>query len=392
MKILFAHCGVFEKRGWGRTYPLAEGLVRLGNDVTIITTNPNYSVLVKSKKINNIRIVIFPDIVPPKITNKGYGFISLILKILYVTFNKFEVVHSDIGHRPQSGMPCRISKKLHKSKYISEWWDWWGVGGEYDLQKKLFKKLLGGYELKYEIKDKQFADGIVVLSDVLYKRALSLKPPEKIIKLHGGADVTNIPYIDDNTSLKEKYGIDKSLVTFGYIDAYNQDFNEIQPMLDSIFQLQLETKVKLLIFGRTRFFENGYSEEYKNLIVDFGWVNFSKDYEKLQCVDVFVLFKVDSLSNRAGWPNCIGDYLACGRPVLLNPVGEMTEFVNKYPEGFFISSLSTESVSDRVKFIMEHHSLLREKGKINRAVAENEISWYRKSDTLNEFYKSIISG
>ena len=45
------------------------------------------------------------------------------------------------------------------------------------------------------------------------------------------------------------------------------------------------------------------------------------EYEKLQCVDVFFLFKEETLRSKAGWPNCIGDYLDCGRPVLLNPVG-----------------------------------------------------------------------
>lgn len=391
MKILFSQAGVFEKRGWGRSFSLAEGLVKLGNDVTLITTSPHYSILIKKKVISDVKIIIFPEIISSKITAKGFGFISLILKIIYVIFNKFDIVHSDIGHRPQSGIPCRICKRLHKAKYIAEWWDWWGEGGEYDTQKKIFKTFFGSYELKYEIKDKLFADGIVVLSEVLKQRAESLFPDKKIIKINGGADVVKIPYIDDNKALKGKYGIEKNLITFGYINADTQDFEEVQPLIDSIVNLNLELKVKLLLFGKKKFLENDLPGGLKEMFINFGWVNYADDYEKLQCVDVFVLFKEASLSNRAGWPNCLGDYLACGRPVLLNPVGEVVEFVNKYPEGFFVSTLSLETVSNNINFIMEHPVVLLEKGRINRMLAEKEISWLNKSTILNEFYKEIIS-
>ena len=391
MKILFAHFGVFEKGGWGRTFPLAEGLAKLGNDVTIITTNPRYSITFKRENINNVKIIIFPDIIPSKITSKGFGFISLFLKILYVIFNKFDIVHSDEGHRPQSGIPCRLNKKLHKAKYIAEWWDWFGKGGQYDSKSKYFKVLLGSYELKYEIKDKLYADGIIVLSEILKQRALSLKPGIKIIKIHGGADIFKIPFIYNNSSLKEKYGIDKKIVTFGYIDALGQDIKELQPLIDSIIELNLQSRVKLLLFGGGGLLANEFPDQIKDCIRNFGWINYAVDYEKLQCVDVFVLFKEDNLINRSGWPNCVGDYFACGRPILLNPIGEVVEFADKYPDGFFISTLSKESISKNLNFIMENQSILLKKGRINRIIAENEISWYNKSLLLNDFYREIIS-
>lgn len=391
MKILFSHFGVFKKGGWGRTFPLAEGLVKLGNDVTILTNNPHYSFFIKRGKINNVNIIVFPDFLPIKITSKGFGIISLFLRSIYAIFNRFDVVHSDEGHRPQSGIPCRINKIIYRSKYISEWWDWFGEGGEYELKNKIFKIFLGSYELKHEIKDKLYADGIVVLSEVLKLRAQSLKTGKKIIKLHGGADIYKIPFIENNNSLKEKYGIDKDVVTFGYIDAMGQTLDEVQPLIDSIFKLKLETKVKLLKFGEGRLNENDLPMKIKDIIVNFGWIDYSIDYEKLQCVDIFILFKKDTLSNRAGWPNCLGDYLACGRPVLLNPIGEVVEFVSKHPEGFFISTLSSETISSQLQFIIDNQSVLLEKGKINRLIAEKEISWDIKSELLNNFYKEIIS-
>jgi glycosyltransferase involved in cell wall biosynthesis len=391
MKILISHASVYKKGGWGRIFPLANGLAKIGNQVTIITTNPLISIFRKTIIINNVNIIVFPEILPSRISRMGFGFFSLILKVIYVLFNKFDIVHSDNGHRPLSGLPCRIHKKVHGSVYIAEWYDWYGKGGEFDHKKKLFKLFLGRYEVKYEIKDKVFADGIVVLSEVLRTRAELFKPPNKIIKIHGGADVFAIPYIRNNKTLKGKYGINKNMVTFGYIDALSVNLKEVQPLIDSIIELNLESKVKLLLFGSINSIEKSLTEKIKNMIINFGWINYEEEFEKLQCVDVFVLFKEDILGNRAGWPNCIGDYLACGRPVFLNPIGEVIEFVSKYPEGFFISSLSSRSISDQLQFIVNNQSLLEEKGRINRVIAENEISWHRKSEELNSFYKRILS-
>ncbi len=390
MKILFAHFGIFEKGGWGRTFPIAEGLAKLGCNVTIVTTNPHLSFFIKRKIINNVIVLIFPDIVPQKITSKGFGFISLFLKIIYIVFKKFDIVQSDEGHRPQSGIICRIHKKIHKSKYVAEWWDWFGKGGMYERKSKLFKTVLGRYEIKYEIKDKLFADGVVVLSDLLMQRALSLNIKGKIIKLHGGADVHKIPFLENNNFLKGKYGIDKNRVTFGYIDAMGHDIEEIKLLVDVVLKFKIESKVKILLFGGAKFFEENLSKEIKEILINYGWINYSTDFEKLQCVDVFVLFKENSVANRAGWPNCLGDYLACGRPILLNPVGEVIEFVNKYPKGFFVSTLSIESISKHVNFIIDHKSNLITKGRINREIAEQEISWDKKSKILYDFYKDLL--
>lgn len=391
LKILISHSSVYKKAGWGRIFPLAAGLAKNGNQVTIITTNPHVSIFIKKVVMNNVVIIIFPEIIPPRISSMGFGFLSLILKILFILFKEYDIVHSDNGHRPLSGLPCRIHKRLFGSVYIAEWYDWYGKGGQYDSKKKLFKLLLGRYELKYEIKDKLYADGVVVLSDVLKQRAQSLSPEKKIIKLHGGADVFAIPYISNNKALKEKYGINKCLVTFGYIDSLSGNFKEIQPLIDTILKLQLESKVKLLLFGRTNAFANTLHKTINDMIVNFGWVNYAEDFEKLQCVDVFFTFKDNTIGNRAGWPNCLGDYLACGRPVLLNPIGEVVEFVKKYPKGFFVSMPSFESISTHLSFIMEHPYELIEMGLINRLIAENEISWQRKSEILLDFYKNILS-
>jgi glycosyltransferase involved in cell wall biosynthesis len=381
---------LYKKAGWGRIFPLAVGLAKLGNDVTIITTNENYSIFRKVLYEDNVRIIVFPEIIPSRVSRLGFGFLSLIRKLIFVLFHNFDVVQTDNGHRPLAGIPSRVHQKVHKSIYVAEWYDWYGVGGQYDLKNKIFKIVLGRYELKYEIKDKVIADGVVVLSEVLRKRMLGIDPNKMILKLHGGADVSAIPYLSDNREMKIKYNINPDVVTFGYIDAFSGNLREVQPLIDAIIETNNDTKCKLLLFGRVDSIEDTLPDRIKNLIVNVGWVDFKRDYEKLQCVDVFVMFKENSLSNNAGWPNCLGDYLACGRPVFLNPVGEVIEFVNTHSDGFYVCSLEKESIGSRVVHILVHTTELVQKGLFNRNVAENEISWDKRSIALLEFYKQLI--
>jgi len=390
LKILISHTSVYKKAGWGRIYPLAVGLAQNGNSVTILTTNPKISLLIKREVINNVNVIIFPEFIPNRISRMGFGFLSLFLKVLHVIFNKYDVVHSDNGHRPLAGIPCRVHKRLYGAVYVAEWYDWYGKGGQYDTKKKLFKFLLGRYELKYEIKDKVVADGVVVLSEILRKRAEQFKPKDRIIKIHGGADVTSIPFLNDNSKLKAKYNISKDILTLGYINSDSYRLAEFLPLINVIIKYNLQSKVRIMLFGESGSLVKQLPAEMSEFMIFYGWVDFAKDFEKLQCVDVFFLFKEEILGNRAGWPNCIGDFLACGRPVLLNPVGEVVDFVDKYPFAFIKTTKEEGNIYNNVQYIMENKQSILKEGPSIRQLAVDVVSWERKSKDLLDFYRYLL--
>ena len=391
LNILISHTSVYKKAGWGRIFPLAAGLIKLGNQVTILTTNPGFSILTKRLVISGVTVIIYPEIIPSRVSRMGFGFLSLIFKILHVIFNKYDVVHSDNGHRPLSGIPCRLHQRIHHSIYAAEWYDWYGKGGQFDSKKKLFKILLGRYECKYEVKDKKIADGVVVLSEVLRSRAEQFKSTESIIKIHGGASVSTIPFLNDNSTLKLKYNISSEVLTFGYINSESYKLAEFIPLLNAITRLSSELNIKILLFGDSDLLIGKVPNELLNHFIFFGWIDFSKDYEKLQLVDLFFLFKEDILGNRAGWPNCIGDYLACGRPVLLNPVGELIDFVEQYPFGFIKCKNEEMDLIRTIKNITGNINDIRDRGKQIRKFAEESVSWEKKSEELFAFYNYLLS-
>ena len=111
LNILISHASVYEKAGWGRIFPLAVGLAKEGNNVTIITTNKNLSLLIKKITTNGVTIIVFPEIIPARISGLGFGLLSLCLKVLHATLHRYDVVHSDNGHRPLAGMPCKLTRE-----------------------------------------------------------------------------------------------------------------------------------------------------------------------------------------------------------------------------------------------------------------------------------------
>jgi len=83
MKILFSHSHVIYKGGWGRTFPFAEELVKQGHEVTIITMANKMTLKISLLKINGVKIVTFPSLLPIK---NYYDPISILLKLFMYFF------------------------------------------------------------------------------------------------------------------------------------------------------------------------------------------------------------------------------------------------------------------------------------------------------------------
>ena len=173
VKILYSHRGREGKDGWGRSFSLAKAMAEMGNEVIFLTNKNKFSVLPSVKVIKKVKVISFPDILPPKFLSAGFGFVSIAYKIIYCATKKFDLVISDLGHRP-TGLPCKVNRIIFNSLYLVEWWDFLGPGGYYNKKPFLFKLLYGRFEIKGEIRDKLKANGVVVLSEFMKRKAESI--------------------------------------------------------------------------------------------------------------------------------------------------------------------------------------------------------------------------
>ncbi|GAB1405072.1 hypothetical protein MASR1M74_22510 [Lentimicrobium sp.] len=386
MKILYSHFGIFKKGGWGRTFSLADGLADLGNDVTLITVSAKKTLRIRKININNVKVVIFPDIFPEFLVSKGFGGLSLILKLLYSLCNRYDLLISDSGHRPGAGWPCLINKYFFNTTYIAEWWDYFGKGGQLKNKPLMFKIFFGWFERRSEIFDKKQADGIIVLSNFMKNRALNLGfPAQKIMIIHGGCDLKKIKH-ENLLGGKKIFNLDNSDIVFGYIGMSEGEIPDLEPFLIALSKF--DEGIKFATFGKYLKDKTIKRHLLQNKILEMGWIDYDKDYKKLGIVDVFVLIKEENQINLAGWPNKLGDYLACGKPVLLNPYGDIHEFVDRQKDIFYSVERDIDDIVKVINKIRKGERLIN--GFAEKIInVANENSWINKAKEIELFYKQI---
>ena len=104
---------MIDKEGFGRTFSLAKEVALMNNEVVLITTQPfkEFKFPFKEEIRDSVKIISFPDILPSNFRRTGFGIFSAFLKVLYlIKHHKYDIVHSDTGHRPSAAFPGRSAK------------------------------------------------------------------------------------------------------------------------------------------------------------------------------------------------------------------------------------------------------------------------------------------
>lgn len=398
MKIIFCHYGMIDGGdacGFTRSFNLAKGLVDNGNQVYFLTTQKSrYKFPYYIENRGGVIIISFFELVPQRFRKGGFGIISTILKCVFVLFNKADVVHSDTGHRPSSGLPCIVHRRLYKSKYFSEWWEHFGKGGIYDDMPIWYKATIGTYDNIFEIRNKKKADGCIPISAELKRRAVKHNISEdKILVLNGGSDIENINFIKSPDQSKIHFNIPNDQFTIGIIGINDEEFINHKLLFDSVMKLvRSKYKIHIIATGSVskKIMDRFKLSETPNITV-FGWLPYSEFSMLITSVDMFALIQKNNLRNISRFPNKLGDYFAVGRPILTNLVGEVKSYVKKYPFAFYpiksndlsqITKVIKQAYEDWIGGKIDNHLEIR------KIAIEN--SWYERAKELNEFYYKLL--
>ena len=391
-KILYIHYGRKGIDGWGRSFKIASSLTKLGENVTFITLqNKNRIFPYIEEIIQNVKVVSFPELLPSKLKKLGFGFLSIYLKKRYLQDKEFDLLITDTIHRPSSYKIVNYAKKILKIKYISEWWDYYGSGGQYENKNRFFKYFFGYKELKGEIAHRKNVDGIICLSEFTKERAISSGIKEdKLIVVHGGCDVSQIKYYNSSIIHRKKYNIPEDKLVLGFIGINETEIEDLEPFLNVMPELSKQNKICWFTTGQILSKKTKIKYDIGNELIELGWVD-EKEFNKvISCADVFLLLQKDNLKNKARWPNKLGDYLSAGRPVLTNPINDIKIFIEKYPEGFILVEWNKNSIIAVLYYILNHSSILLKASKINRTIAENSESWLKKAEIIKSFYEALL--
>jgi len=396
-KIIFSHYGTLDGGdacGFTRSFNIAKNLVKIGHNVEFITTQKSGFKFPFYYEIRDgVKIFAFPEILPYSFRKGGFGFLSLFLKIIFVLFKSADIIHSDTGHRPSSGLPCIIHRIIYKSKYFSEWWEHFGVGGIYDDMPKWYQSTIGNFDRLFEVRNRKSANGCIPISYKLYNRSVfNGIDKKKLLILNGGSDIDKIKYLKNNSNKKEEFRLNKEIFTIGIIGMNNSEFiNNINLISAVKNKIDSGFNIKIIATGNvSKMVMEEYNLYDSEFIQIYNWLPYDKFVNLVSCIDIFSLIQEDNLRNQSRFPNKLGDYFAAGRPIIANPVGEVERYINRYPKNFYTVNNSKEDVISQLD--IAYDQWLNNKINYDELYnVANQNSWLERAKTLSNFYISLCN-
>lgn len=369
---------------------LAERLVQRGHQVTLMCIADNRRLGICEYFKNGVRWVETPDLLPGKLRS-GWDPWCALNRWLWLRKNfDFDLVHA-FETRPATIHPLQLILRKKKIPLVIDWIDWWGRGGlVVEHRPRWYQILFGGLETFYEEHFRTMADTTTVICHALGERASGLGVPQKTIFRVPIGSSTDVFSVEDSKKYREQFGISKEsfVLIFSALDAAL----DAELVFRAVAVLQdKHPEVLLLMTGNqqerlTRLAAQcDISARFRHL----GFVPDEAFPAALSCADVFLLPLQDKVANRGRWPCKIGDYLACGRPVVSNPTGEMKILLSEEKIGL-LANESPEGFAQAIELLIENPSLRAELGAEARHIAETRLHWNGIIDGLERAYEQAL--
>ena len=267
---------------------LAEGLVKKGFDVTVLTSNWNrdkeiYNKSITLKKLNNVKIIYFRlDFFKSYYKNLfGYFYSSALRKYLKKNINKYDIVHSQINFNYFSYICLKLAQKNNLINFFSQR----GTYSPERLKSKLLKKKI--YFYLFEKKILQACTNLIALNNFEVKYYQKLGITKKIVKIPNGIE---------KIKFKKNLKISKSVKNDKINIIFLARISKLKG-IDLLIQTIYKNQSRLSNFN---FHIAGYDEESyfrsintkflkQNNIFYYGHLDRNKKYSLLKKMDALIL-------------------------------------------------------------------------------------------------------
>ncbi|MDY6864654.1 MAG: glycosyltransferase family 4 protein [Halobacteriota archaeon] len=378
MKILILNQNTEGKGTYFRCYWFAKYLVKSGHSVTLICLQKERSLRITIRRAEGIRIILLPRISDSGFKELPAHISRAIMITTFTVFNNYDIVHSFSVASPTTGLPIIpfwFLKKIHLKKYklVVDWDDWWGKGGltTHSNQGMLIEEVATLLEEKIPI----LADRVTTGSSMLFERAISVGVKrENLLKIGNGSNVEYIKLLDKN-EVRMRLGLNDQF-TFCFAGSILVNF---EFLLKAFNELKKKTPEKFNLIVISQLEENHFKliEKYnlKNEILYLGRVPYDNLIEYLGASDVLLLPRSNNLLDKCEFPARLGDYMASGRAILSNSVGEVESLLFESQSGLLADADDFENFCENALKLMSDKFLCEELGRNGRFFAENKFSW-----------------
>ena len=388
MNILYVLSGA-EVGTFYRAFFWAKFLSKRGHKVTLICAHPqpSYKIL-KVKYLDGIKIInLFR-------TYQRWDFVGFFVRAIIIfflcLFSKANIVHSFVAWQPPSMMAifaARVLQRLRLKKWVvlADWDDWWGEGGISDEHSNFLRSSITFLEKKIP----KFANGVTVVSRGLMERAIDVGINKDMIYIvPNGSDVERIKVMD-NLSARTHLGFTGNKYILAYIG--NSHLRQFFSMMFSALEKAIERNIDviLLIAGDIPAeYKENINETIKGRIFFLG----RRPQEDIPFIlgasDILLLPMVDNAEEKSRWPVRFGDYLASGRPIVSNAVGEIKAIMEAHKCGVVSDYNGPEDFSRQILTLLSNETIRHEIGRHARNIAETQYSWTTIVEMIEKLYEN----
>ncbi|PIU55460.1 MAG: hypothetical protein COS89_07335, partial [Deltaproteobacteria bacterium CG07_land_8_20_14_0_80_38_7] len=382
LNILFLNHNSGGAATFRRCYFLGEELVKRSHSVTILTTSKNRKFRNIIKEERDLKVVEFPSLLPGRLRNGVCPWDGL-KRLIYLCGKKYDVVHA-FDSRPTVLLPAIWCKYFKKIPLVMDWADWWGRGGTIsERSSKLYNMTFGHIETFLEERSRGMADQSTVISTLLGERLEKLGyNKENITLLLQGSDIKNIQPQDMFLCRKQIAMDDKHFIVGHLGTLFNQDADLF---FESVSKAGKTIKnIKIFLIGRHKL-DMGKYRKFQDIIIESGEVKDEMLSEYLGACNILTIPFKASLANHGRWPSKLNDYMSAGRPVISTRVGDIERIFREKGIGL-LSEDDPDSFSQAIVKLSLDSEICGEFGLKIRRFAENEISWEKMTDIVENVY------
>lgn len=367
----------------------ARVMAQAGHEVTLLCTADQARFRVREGRSDGVRVIEMPDLLPGALRS-GWDPVSILRRSRAISLESFDALHL-FETRPATIYPALNYAQGRTTPLIIDWNDWWGRGGLIrELRPRWYQLLFEGFETYYEEHFRTRARVTTVISHALGERAVQLGvPPTSVHWIPGAADLQHFTPAD-RLAARRALGLPAGDFLLGYsaLDVVH----DASLVVAAVARVLAEwPTARLVMTGQPRpalaqlAAQHGIAERFTHL----GLLPYDRLPTALAAMDLLLLPFTHRVSNLGRWPNKVGDYLASGRPVLTNPVGEMKTFFQNQP-GRWLADEQPEAFAQAILHLARNRDEREAMGAQARRLAEQELTPDRLTQRLLAAYAAAV--
>jgi len=370
-----------------RAFNFAKNLSSFGHDLTVITVSPDSNFTAKESMSDGVRVIEAPKFLDQH--RGGWAPLDILSRINHVLKNDYDIIHA-FDHKPNVFLPLLAAKVTRKKAVLfADWADWWTKGG-IAAGSRLTPEIL--IETYLEEKVRKLASYNTVTSVTLMERAKSIGvKPSLITYIPSGCDIERIKPLGKKADLttRKQLGIPAKNVILEFI-GFGQ--GDVDTLIDAYDTLRKKRKdLNLLIVGPldNKVAARINASPYKQGIISTGRVPYSDIPKYASVADICLLPLRDNPANRGRGPIKAGDYMAAGKPIIANNVGDSGVYITKYKVGLH-APFGCPGFAAPIEKMLKNRAFMKKCSANSLKTARTVLSWEKVSKTLEKAYLAVI--